>query len=173
MYCAIPVPSLTFRANCPRQGRAIDFGRFHGLKHDLARLRQASAAHGHVRSRVIPEKLVHYAAETSALIYALWALALIFFIALVNVSLMLGMAWMRERSRKERERRIRIKLAGKDQRIAELEIENRVLAEFRKRAEQSINVRNRVHMADTDSRPVKRVRARPAETMEIGCEGRI
>ena len=94
-----------------------------------------------VRCRVIPEKLVHYAAETSALIYALWALALIFFIALVNVSLMLGMAWVRERTRKDRDRRIRTRLVDKDKRIAELEVENKVLLEFRRRAEASVNGR--------------------------------
>jgi len=90
---------------------------------------------------VIPEKLIHYAAETSALIYALWALALIFFIALVNVSLMLGMAWVRERTRKDRDRRIRTRLIDKDKRIAELEVENKVLLEFRRRAEASVNGR--------------------------------
>ncbi len=90
---------------------------------------------------MIPEKLVHYAAETNALIYALWALALIFFIALVNVSLMLGMAWMRDRTRKDRDRRIRVKLVDKDKRIAELEVEIRVLAEFRRRAESALNAK--------------------------------
>ena len=157
VYCAPVTLNSVFRANCPKpphaqagcpglhppeRGGSLDRA---GLRTMLLKERRSPASFADLRSavalrcRVIPEKLVHYAAETSALIYALWALALIFFIALVNVSLMLGMAWVRERTRKDRDRYIRTRLVDKDKRIAELEVENKVLLEFRRRAEASIN----------------------------------
>jgi hypothetical protein len=105
----------------------------------------------------MPEKLIQYAAETSALIHVLWALALIFFIALVNVSLMLAIAWMKDQSSKERERRYRSRLAERDRRIGELELAIQRMAELRDRSEAALRP------LDPDPGPNARAQAEPAE----------